>query len=81
MTLLQERFGKPQHIISCHMEELIKLPPCSEDRPVALRFNIRGLAFMGIDQGQYGSLLILVIMTKLAQDLRLCVACETDKEI
>ena len=88
MKLLQERFGKPQHIISAHMEELIKIPPCSGDRPAALRFvydkinvNIRGLASMGIDSGQYGSLLIPVIMTKLPQDLRLCVARETDKEV
>ena len=88
VKLLQERFGKPQHIISAHMEELIKIPPCSGDRPAALRFvynkinvNIRGLASMGIDSGQYGSLLIPVIMTKLPQDLRLHVARETDKEV
>ena len=36
---------------------------------------------MGIDSGQYGSLLIPVIMTKLPQDLRLRVARETDKEV
>ena len=35
---LLKRFGKPQHIISTHMEELIKIPPCSGDRPAALRF-------------------------------------------
>ena len=38
VKLLQERFGKLQHIISAHMEELIKIPPCSRDRPAALRF-------------------------------------------
>ena len=36
---------------------------------------------MGIDHGQYGSLLIPVTMTKLPKDLRLHVACETDKEV
>ena len=88
MKLLQERFRKPQHNISVNMEELIKIPLCSGDRPAALRFvydkinvNIRGLASMGIDYGQYGSLLIPVTMTKLPKDLRLYVACETDKEV
>ena len=88
MKLLQERFGKPQHIITAHMEELIKIPPCSGDRSAALRFvynkinvNSRGLASMGIDSGQYRCLLIPVIMTKLPQDLHLCVARETDKEV
>lgn len=55
MKLLQERFGKPQYIISAHMEELIKIPPCSGYRPAALRLvydkinvNIRGLTSMGV---------------------------------
>lgn len=88
VALLKERFGKPQHIISAHMEELIKIPPCTGDKASALRFvydkvnvNIRGLTSMGIDSGQYGSLLIPVIMTKLPHELRLLVACETDKEV
>ena len=38
----------------------------------------RGLAAMGIDSGQYGSLLIPVIMTKLPQELQLRVARKTD---
>ena len=88
VTLLKERFGKPQHIISAHMEELIKIQPCTGDKPSTLRFvydkinvNIRGLAAMGIESGQYGSLLIPVIMTKLPQELRLRFARETDKEV
>ena len=36
---------------------------------------------MGIGSGQYGSLLIPVIMTKLPQELCLRVACETDKKV
>ena len=59
VTLLKERFGKPQHIISAHMEELIKIQPCTGDKPSTLRFvydkinvNIRGLAAMGIESGQ-----------------------------
>ena len=28
IRLLQDRYGKPQHIVSAHMEELLKLPSC-----------------------------------------------------
>ena len=87
IELLQDQYRKPQHIISAHMEEIIKLPACSGERPSALRYvydkvnvNIRGLASMGVKE-QYGSLLIPIIMTKLPQDLRLRVTYETDKEI
>ena len=88
VQLLQDRYGKPQHIISAHMKEIIKLPACTGERPSALRYvydkvnvNIRGLASMGINSAQYGSLLIPIIMTKLPQDLRLHIARETDKDI
>ena len=88
IELLQDRYGKPQHIISAHMEEIIKLPACSGERPSVLRYeydkvnvNIRGLASMGVKSEQYSSLLIPIIMTKLPQDLCLRVAHETDKEI
>ena len=88
VQLLQDRYGKPQHIISVHMEEIIKLPACTGERPSALRYmydkvnvNIRGLAFLGINSAQYGGLLIPIIMTKLPQELRLSIAHETDKDI
>ena len=45
-----------------------------------INVNSRGMASMGIDSGQYESLLIPVIMTKLPQDLRMHVAHETDRE-
>lgn len=37
VALLKERFGNPQAIISAHMDELLKLPDCSQDRPSLLR--------------------------------------------
>ena len=86
--VVARRIRKPQHIISAHMEEIIKLPACFGERPSALRYvydkvdvNIRGLASMRVKSEQYGSLLIPIIMTKLPQDLRLRVARETDKEV
>ena len=88
IQLLQDRYEKPQHIISAHMEEIIKLPACSGEKLSALRYvydkvnvNIRGLVSMGINSEQYGSLLIPIIMTKLPQNLRLRIARETDKEV
>ena len=76
IELLQQRFGKPQQVISTHMEELLKLPAFTNDKPSSLRYifdkvnvHIRGLASMGVASKDYGSLLIPVIMTKLPSDL------------
>ena len=88
VKLLQDRFGRPQQIISAHMEELLKISPCVGDKPSSLRYvydkinvNIRGLSAMGISSTQYGSLLIPIIMTKLTPELRLRIARETKKEV
>ena len=88
VQLLRDRFGKPQHIISAHMEELLKLPACTTEKSTSLRFvydkinvNIRGLSSLGIGSEQYGSLLIPIIMTKLPQELRLRFARDTDKDV
>ena len=75
IELLKERFGKPQQIIATHMDELLKIKACTSDalRQVYDKINIhvRGLNSLGIDSGQYGSLLIPVIMTKMSNDTRL----------
>ena len=88
VKLLQDRFGRPQQIISAHMEELLKISPCVGDKPSSLRYvydkinvNIRGLSAMGISSTQYGSLFIPIIMTKLTPELRLRIARETKKEV
>lgn len=64
------------------MDELLKLPTCTEsDRPNTLRsiydkinVHVRGLSSLGIDSEQYGGLLVPVIMSKLPQNLRLRMA-------
>ena len=38
IKLLPNRFGKPQLIISAHMEELLKLPACTTKKSTSLRF-------------------------------------------
>ena len=75
---LHERFGKPQQIISAHMDEIVKLPPSTSGRPSLLRFvydklsvHVRGLKSLGVSAEQYGSLLIPIVMSKLPDDVRL----------
>ncbi len=54
--ILNERFGKPQQIISGHMDELLKLLVCNEtDRPNTLQFiydklnvHVQGLTPPGV---------------------------------
>ena len=88
ISILQERFGKSQQIISAHMDELLKLSPCTGERSTQLRFvydkvsvNVRGLEALGVKPDQYGSLLIPVIMSKLPADVRLQIARNSDKDV
>ena len=57
--ILQDRFGKTQQIITAHMDELIKIAPCHNDRPTSLRYvfdqisvHTRGLASLGVSPEQ-----------------------------
>lgn len=77
IELLHRRFGKPQNIISTHMDELLKIPGCTSDKASELRFvydkisiNVRYLESFGVSFSQYGSLLIPVIMSKPPQVAR-----------
>ena len=88
IDILHERFGKSQQIISGHMDELLKIPPCIGDKASQLRFvydklnvNVRGLETLGVKSDQYGSSLIPVIMAKLSSDVRLQVARNAKKDV
>ena len=88
VELLKQRFGRPQQIITAHMDALLKVQGCFGDRPATLRFvydrinvDIRGLNLLGVCSDQYGSLLIPVIMSKLPNDIRLRIARETTSEV
>ena len=88
LDILQERFGNSQQIISTHMDELLKLQPCTSEKSSQLRYmydkvsvNVRGLEAMGIHSEQYGSLLIPVIMCKLPIEVRLQIARNTKKDV
>ena len=76
IDILNQRFGKTQHIIYTHMDELLKIPACTTDKTSQLRFiydkisiNVRGLEALGVNSSQYGSLLIPVVMSKLPQEV------------
>lgn len=88
VDILKKRFGKPQKLISGHMEELLKLNICTLDKPSQLRFlcdkinvNIRGLEALGVKSEQYGSLLIPIIMAKLPAEIRVQVARNTSQDV
>jgi len=72
-----------QTIIAAQMDEFLKLPDCTADRPSALRniydgftVHTRGLSSLGIDLQHYGSLLIPIIMPKLPNEVLLHMACQ-----
>ena len=78
IAMLKERFSNPQAIIAAHMDELLKLPDCTADRPSALHniydritVHTRGLSSLGIDLRHYGSLLVPIVMPKLPNEVRL----------
>ena len=88
INILHKRFGKPQNIISTHMDVLLKIPLCSSDKASQLRFvynkistSVRRLESLGVNSSQYGGLLNPVIMSKLPQDVRVQVARNTAQNV
>ena len=88
VEILHERFGKTQQTISAHIDELLKLPTCTWDKPGQLRtiydkikINVRGLESVGVKPEQYGSFLIPVIMSRLPAEVRLHVARVSTKDV
>ena len=85
---IPKSFGKPQNIISKHMDEMLGVPGCVNDNASQLRLvydkisvNIRGLESLVVSSNQYGSLLIPVIMSKLPHEIRVQVARNTAREV
>ena len=88
VDIINKRFGKPQQLISAHMDELLKISTCSTDKPHQLHYlydklnvNIRGLEALGVKSTQYGSLLIPVVMAKLPPEIRVHVARNTTEDV
>ena len=88
LDILKARYGKPQHIISAHMQALLKLQTYQNDNISDLRaiydkimVNVRGLESLGISSEKYGSLLIPVIMSRMPSEIALQVARKTSQDI
>ena len=86
IEILKDRFGKPQTIVTAHMDDLLKLPSLGSNCRVKdlravldqLTIHVRGLETLGISAQQYGSLLTPIVMSKLPSDIRLLVARKTN---
>ena len=88
IQILEERFGRTQQIISAHMDELLKIQACQNEKSSSTRFvydkirvHVRGLDSLGVAAEQYGSLLIPIIMSKLPASIRLQVARKSTSEV
>ena len=71
VSILHDRFRQKQNILSKHMDELLRSPPCNNKKsgPLRLVYNkihVRGLKILGIDSGQYGSLGIPVMLSRVS---------------
>ena len=70
--LIDERYGNEQLIISCHMNNLIKLDPIIQPSVKEMQklqdtieSNVRALRSLGIIYEHFGPLLVPIILEKL----------------
>ncbi|GFS50718.1 transposable element Tcb1 transposase, partial [Trichonephila clavipes] len=77
LNLLKNRYGRQDHLISCYMNKLLEIEPVQSFFNLkGLRklhdeseINIRNLDSVGIASGNYGHLLIPIILKQLPHDL------------
>ena len=88
IDILRDRFGKPQLLISNHMEALLKLPIVSSrhetnklrDLYDKIEINIRSLKALGIESESFGNLLVPVVTEKIPSELRLIITRKFDSK-
>ena len=86
---LKKRYGRPQMIITAHVEEIYKLKPCNNgDKTIHLRYvydkisaHVRGIEGLGVELEYSGCMLVPIIMAKLPYDIRVQLARVTSREI
>ena len=86
---LKKRYGRPQMIITAHVEEIYKLKPCNNgDKSIHLRYvydkilaHVRGIKSLGVELEYSGCMLVPIIMAKLPFDVRVHLARVTAREI
>ena len=80
-SLLQERFGDPQKIISDHVDALVNLPSVASSKdPKLLRqlydsveAHIGALEALGRTSDHYGELFLPLLLNKIPKDVRLMI--------
>jgi len=72
-----------KQVIAAHMDELMKIPACSGGYAVYDKINVhvRGLELLGIGTGQYGSVLVPIVIAKLPHDVQLQIARITTTDV
>ncbi len=81
LQLTYEEYGNKQLVISSLMETLLKIPPVTDANDKRMRalydqikVNVRSLQALGISAEMYGSLLIPVLMEKIAIEFQLIIS-------
>ena len=88
VSLLSDRFGSKQVVITHHMDTLLQIVPVKTGTDVKqlraiydkIEVNVRGLQSLGIKPDQYGCLLVPVIMSKVPEDIRLIILRQFSSE-
>ena len=88
VSLLSDRFGSKQVVITHHMDTLLQIVPVKTGTDVKqlraiydkIEINVRGLQSLGIKPDQYGCLLVPVIMSKVPEDIRLIILRQYSSE-
>ncbi|XP_065068368.1 uncharacterized protein LOC135693738 [Rhopilema esculentum] len=85
---LKTRFGNKQRIISAHMQSLLKLQDCPNDKVAQLRYiydkinvHVRGLESLGMSQESYDGLLIPIIMQRMPSEITIHIARKVTEDI
>ena len=84
-NILKERYGNPQLITSCHINNLIEAVSGSyvkvlRDLFDKIKINVRALETTGIHEDQVGPLLIPIVLKKLPNVIRLQISRRLGKE-
>ena len=75
IQILKERFGRKQILMNAHMESLYNISAPSTNKSIAKFYdncesNIRALENLGVQTHSYGSLLNLIVLKKLTEQIR-----------
>ena len=84
-NILKERYGNPQLITSCHINNLIEAVSGSNVKDLRdlfdkIKINVRALKTTEIHEDQVGPLLIPIVLKKLPNVIRLQISRRLGKE-